>query len=80
MTRPTADEVRARMAEALGVTEARLQPEAELVELVSDSYRLVEMAIELQEDYDVILTQADLNGVTSVADLVELIRARFDEA
>jgi acyl carrier protein len=43
---------------------------------VSDSYRLVEMAIELQDDYDVVFTQADLSRVTTVAELTELVRSR----
>ncbi len=76
MTIPSADQVRLAMATALGVSEKRMPADADLAELVSDSYRLVEMAIELQDDFDVILSQADLNGVTTVGDLVEVIRTR----
>ena len=43
---------------------------------MSDSYRLVEMAIELQDEYDVIFTQADLSAVSTVGDLAELVRSR----
>ena len=73
---PETDEVLARVAEVLGVARARVRPEVELADLVSDSYRLVEMAIELQDDYDVIFSQADLAGVTTVGDLAELVRSR----
>ena len=50
---------------------------AALTDLVSDSYRLVEMAIELQEDYDVVFTQADLSAVTTVGDLTRLVLDRL---
>ena len=76
MTAPTTEEIVARIAETLGVDVARVRPDIALADLVSDSYRLVEMAIELQDDYDVIFTQADLSGVSTVADLAELVRSR----
>ena len=47
-----------------------------LSDLVMDSYRLVEMAIDLQDDYDVIFSQADLAAVTTVGDLADLVRSR----
>jgi len=47
-----------------------------LTDLVSDSFRLVEMAIELQEDYDVIIGQADMADLRTVDQLAELVRSR----
>ena len=76
MSTPTTDEIVSRIAQTLGVAESRARPDVALADLVSDSYRLVEMAIELQDDYDVIFTQADLSGVSTVADLAELVRSR----
>jgi acyl carrier protein len=76
MSVPTTDEVMTRIAEVLGVAGARVRPEVALADLVAESYPLVEMAIELQDDYDVIFTQADLAAVSSVGDLVELVRSR----
>ena len=76
MTTPANDEITARIAEVLGVAASRVRPEVVLSELVSDSYRLVEMAIELQDDYDVIFSQADLSSVTTVGDLADLVRTR----
>jgi acyl carrier protein len=73
---PTVDEIRQRIAEVLGVSESRVQPDVVLTDLVSDSYRLVEMAIELQDDYDVIFSQADLSEITTVGDLADLVRSR----
>ncbi len=76
MAVPTGEDVRSRVAEVLGVDPSSVRPGTALGDLVSDSYRLVEMAIELQDDYDVIFTQADLSGVSTVADLAELVRSR----
>ncbi len=76
MTAPTTEEIVNRIAESLGVDESRVRPDVALADLVSDSYRLVEMAIELQDEYDVIFTQADLSAVSTVADLVELVHSR----
>lgn len=76
MTVPSAEEVVARIAEVLGVPESRVRPEVPLADLVAESYPLVEMAIELQDDYDVIFTQADLSAVSTVGDLAALVRSR----
>ena len=73
---PSVEEVNRRIAQVLGVSASRVKPDVVLTDLVSDSYRLVEMAIELQDDYDVVFTQADLSGVTTVGELVELVRSR----
>jgi len=77
MPAPTAEEILERIADKLGVPESRVGPDVELADLVSDSYRLVEMAIDLQDDYDVIFSQSDLAGVTTVGDLAELVRSRL---
>jgi acyl carrier protein len=76
MAPPTADEIHRRVAALLGVSEERVKPDVALSDLVGDSYRLVEMAIELQDDYDVIFSQADLSAVTTVGDLVQLVTTR----
>ena len=77
MTAPTTEEIIGRIAGVLGVPESRVRPEVALTDLVAESYSLVEMAIELQDDYDVIFTQADLSSVSTVRDLAELVRSRI---
>ncbi len=76
MGAPSADEIVTRIADVLGVSPSRVQADVALTDLVSDSYRLVEMAIELQDDYDVIFSQADLSEITTVGDLADLVRNR----
>ncbi|MFN2505478.1 MAG: acyl carrier protein [Acidimicrobiales bacterium] len=75
---PAVEDICRRIAEVLGVPEPRVRPEVALTDLVSDSYRLVELAIELQDDYDVIFSQADLGGVDTVGDLAGLVRSRVE--
>ncbi len=72
----TTDDVRRRMAQILEIPEERATPDTVLTDLVSDSFRLVEMAIELQEDFDVIIGQADMVDLRTVVQLAELVRSR----
>jgi len=60
----------------LDIDEARIAPTTPLVDLVTDSFVLVELAIELQEEFDVQLEAQDLQLVTTVQDLVDLIASR----
>ena len=73
---PTLVDVLQRVAATLGVPNERVTPEAVLTDLVNDSFRLVELAIEVQEDFNVIFTQSDLKAVRTIADLATLIAAR----
>lgn len=75
----TTDDVRRRIAEILEIPESRATPGTVLTDLVSDSFRLVEMAIELQEDYDVIIGQADMVDLRTVDQLATLVQSRVVE-
>jgi acyl carrier protein len=69
-------EVAGRIAAKLGVPVRRVQPDVPLAELVDDSFALVELAVELQETYQVRLDGPDLGRVRTVGQLVALIRDR----
>ncbi|HVM04186.1 MAG TPA: acyl carrier protein [Acidimicrobiales bacterium] len=71
------DDIRRTMAQVLELPEERVQPDAVLTDLVSDSFLLVEMAIELQEHYDVMFGQDDMRDLRTVADLAGLVHARL---
>ena len=47
-----------------------------LSDLVPDSFMLVEVAVELQEEFDVIFTADDLDDVQTIGDLAALLQAR----
>ncbi len=77
MTPPTIDDIRRRIAAILEIPEKRAEPEADLADLVADSFRLVEMAIQIQDDYDVMFGQQDVAQLRTVGDLAELVRSRL---
>ena len=58
--------------------EHRATPDADLADLVAGSFRLVEMAIELQDHYDVMFGQQDVAQLRTVGDLSALIHSRLD--
>jgi acyl carrier protein/4'-phosphopantetheinyl transferase EntD len=62
-----------RISQTLNVPTATLTPKTTLRELAADSFLLVEMAVDLQEEFDVIFTQADLREVANLGQLVDLL-------
>lgn len=68
--------IREKMAEVLGHESSAIEDDAELASLVNSSFVLVELVIELQEEFDVRFNQADMNEVTTVRDLIKLIENR----
>lgn len=65
------DEVKGRIAGMLKQPAARLEDGMVLTDLVTDSFVLVEMVIELQEELRVRLVQDDLKDVKTVGDLAQ---------
>ena len=72
----TAEKVKAKMSGLLRQPIERLKDEAALTDLVSQSLLLVEMVIELQEEFAVRLVQDDLKDVRTVGDLTRLIERK----
>ncbi len=67
------------MSEIIKQPLERLADDALLSNLVTDSFLLVDMVIELQEEFGVFLVQEDLKNVKSVGDLIELFEAKSRE-
>ena len=74
------DNVRARMAEVLGTTPDRIGDDSVLTDLVNSSFLLVEMVIELQEEFDVRFQQSNLAEVANVGQLLDLVESRIEAA
>ena len=72
--------VRAKIAEVLGHTMELTANDEVLTDLVNSSFLLVEMVIELQEEFEVRFQQADMNEVKTVGDLLELVDSRMSES
>ena len=62
----TAIGVKTKIAEVLNISAERVSEETNLKDLVSDSFLLVEMAIELQEDLKVVHTVQDLIALIEI--------------
>ncbi len=73
----TEQDIKAKIAELLKVSAERVEGEAILKELVTDSFLLVEMVIELQEVFGIRLVQDDLRDVHTVAELTTLFLSRL---
>jgi acyl carrier protein len=65
-----------KMATLLKQPAAKLDDEAVLTSLVVESFVLIEMVIELQEEFGVRLVQEDLRNVRTVGDLTSLFESR----
>ena len=70
---PDKKTILAKMSRFLRLPAERLDADAALTSLVAESFVLVEMAIELQEEFDVQFGQQELKEVKTVGDLVGLI-------
>ena len=67
------EKIKNRIAEVLNISLDKFNDHTTLKDLVSDSFLLVEMAIELQEDFGVRFTQEDLKMIVTIGDLISLI-------
>jgi acyl carrier protein len=78
MSTPTVtfDAIAEHIAQVLQVPREQLRPDVLISDLGTDSLDLVEMAIDLQEEFDVIITQDDFAAVRTLGDLESLLRAR----
>ena len=75
---PTLDTatVRNRIAETLQLPVAKLADDRLLTDIVRESFAMVEMVIDLQEEFGVRLDQAELRQLKTVADLTALVAAK----
>jgi len=65
--------VKAKMGTFLKIPLERLQDNATLSDLVHESFLLVQLAIELQEEFNARLVQEDLKDVRTVHDLIHQV-------
>jgi len=75
---PTLDPaiVRKRIADTLQLPIAKLGDDRLLTDIVRESFAMVEMVIDLQEEFGIRLEQAELKQLKTVADLTALVAAK----
>jgi len=66
------EQIRARIAEFTGQSIERLPDQTSLVDLVPSSFLLVELIIDLQEEFDVRFGQREMQDVTTIGQLIDL--------
>ncbi len=66
------EQIRSRIAEMIGQPLDRLRDQTRLADLINSSFLLVELIIDLQEEFDVRFGQAEMQGVTSLGQLLDL--------
>ncbi|MEW1862311.1 phosphopantetheine-binding protein [Streptomyces sp. NBC_00669] len=66
--------VATRVAGVLRVPESDLTPQTLIKDLAADSFMLVEMIVDLQEEFDAVFTQARLREIDSLDELVKLLQ------
>lgn len=62
-------EFKTKISKFLKIPVEKVKDDAVLTELVTDSFALIDMVVELQEEYSSRLTQENLKDVRTVADL-----------
>jgi len=70
------EQVRAEIAKFVKKPVAKVGDGIALMDLVQESFVLVELVIELQETFSVRFAQEDLSAVKSVGDLIDLVLRR----
>jgi acyl carrier protein len=75
MSTVTFEQVAERMSVLLTLPVQKLTPQTALGDLAVDSLQMVETVVDLQEEFDSVFTQAELSQVSTLGELVDLLRA-----
>ena len=71
------EEIKKVIVDALNVDEELIKPEAKLTEdLGIDSIAAVELAVELESEFDLEITDEELAKLTTVQDIIDIINAK----
>lgn len=72
----TADQIKAKMAQTLGIHQSLLVDEALLQEVVAESFILIDMVIEVQNEFKIRLNQEDLANVRTVGQFINTVQTK----
>lgn len=71
-----ANAIKARISATLQIPVAKLKDEALITDIVTESFAIVEMVIDLQEEFGIRLGQEDLKSIQTIGALTSLIAER----
>ncbi|MEV0186139.1 acyl carrier protein [Streptomyces sp. NPDC050625] len=69
-------ELTEKIASVIALPASRLTPDMTVSDLALDSMTTVELVVDLQEDYDILLSREDFAAVRTLGDLAELVFSR----
>lgn len=69
--------IKQQLADFVRIPVDRLAEDRALTDVIADSFIMVEMLLNLQEDLRVELSTEDLEGVHTVGELVDMLAARL---
>ena len=71
------NQIKARISSTLQLPISKLQDDALISDLVTESFAVIEMVIDLQEEFGIRLGQEDLKELTTLGSLTTLIAERI---
>jgi acyl carrier protein len=71
------DKVFSRVAENMGVEKESLKPEMSFQELGADSLDMVEFAIDVEEEFGIVMEQEDMSKIKTLGDAVQFIESKL---
>ncbi|MFF2518954.1 acyl carrier protein [Streptomyces sp. NPDC058086] len=69
-------ELTEKIASVIALPASRLTPDMTMSDLALDSMTTVELVVDLQEDYDILLSREDFADVRTLGDLAKLVFSR----
>lgn len=76
MSHTTVEAIKARISATLQIPVAKLKDDALVTDIVTESFAIVEMVIDLQEEFGIRLGQEDLQAIRTIGALTSLIEER----
>lgn len=73
----TATAIKQRISSTLQISTSKLQDETVISDIVTESFAVVEMVIDLQEEFGVRLGQEDLKKIKTVGELTSFLSERM---
>jgi len=71
------EKVFSRVAENMGVEKESLKPETSFQELGADSLDMVEFAIDVEEEFGIVVEQEDMSKIKTLGDAVQFIEGKL---
>ena len=72
--------IKNRISATLQIPVAKLKDEALVTDIVTESFAIVEMVIDLQEEFGIRLGQEDLKSIKTIGELATLICERTQKS